>query len=241
MGLKIFIDEYSQPSRALLCFMIDSGLKYETVELEIAQGDQRSDDMTLINPNKKLPAIQDTLNDGTIINIFESAAIMRYLADNYLPEDNEYYPRNDLILRAKIDERLTYYHKVVRPGTRSFYGKILAPLQGTTKYFNIEHENKVALATSAKIQEDLKKNGGFFVKAGTRTIADYLILNDMEQYTWGGLTLNHLTDLVKWMEWMMQSEGCQRAHAKYKWFIHEMDGEIVTPYDINMVKYDYKP
>ena len=92
MPLKVFIDEFSQPSRSLLCFLIDAGIIFETVSVEVSQGEQRSDPFTAINPNKKVPAIQDTLKDGTVINLFESAAIMRYLADNYLAEDNQFYP-----------------------------------------------------------------------------------------------------------------------------------------------------
>ena len=76
------------------------------------------------------------------------------------------------------------------------------------------------------------------MKKGVRTLADYLILNDVEQYTWGGCTLNHLPNLVKWMEWMIQSEGVQLSHRKYKWFMKEMSGELTNPYDINLLKYD---
>jgi len=105
---------------------------------------------------------------------------MRYVCDNYLPEDNQFYPRNCSISRAKVDERLTYYHKIVRPGARSFYAKTLAPLQGQSEFFDIDHENKCSVEIAAKIDSVLKQNGGFFVKKGVRTLADYLILNDVE-------------------------------------------------------------
>lgn len=238
MTLTIYIDEFSQPSRALLCFMYDARLDFETVTIEVSQGQQRSTDFSKINPNKKVPALKDTLSDGSEFQMFESAAIMRYICDNYLPEDNHFYPRNDLILRAKIDERLTYYHKVIRPGARSFYAKVLAPLQGTADKFSIEHENKCSTIIAAKVDKVLQSNGGSFVKKGVRTLPDYLILNEIEQYTWGGLTLNHLKHLVAWMEWMVQSDGVQKAHRKYKWFMRQMEGELVNPYDINLLKQD---
>ena len=128
MPITIYIDELSQPSRALLCFMYDSGLEFNTEFIDVTQGQQRSPEFSEINPNKKVPALRDTLPDGSELNLFESAAIMRYVCDNYLPADNSFYPASDLAARAKIDERLTYYHKVVRPGARSFYAKTLAPL-----------------------------------------------------------------------------------------------------------------
>lgn len=180
MTLTIYIDELSQPSRALLCFMRDSGLEFEIQTVDVTQGQQRSPEFSIINPNKKVPALKDTLADGTDLNLFESAAIMRYVCDNYLPENNPFYPRDDQILRAKIEERITYYHKIVRPGARSFYAKTLAPLQGTSHMFDLDHENKCSTRIATEVQKVLKANGGFFVKKGVRTIPDYLILNEIE-------------------------------------------------------------
>ena len=105
--------------------------------------------------------------------------------------------------------------------------------------FNLEHENKCSTEIATRIAGVLESNGGYFVAPGVRTIADYLILNEVEQYTWGGLTLNHLTNLVKWMEWMLESDGVQKAHGKYKWFMKQMEGELVNPYDVDLIKYDF--
>lgn len=46
-----------------------------------------------INPNGRIPALTDTLPDGTPINLFESGSIMQYLVDRYDTEHKVSYPR----------------------------------------------------------------------------------------------------------------------------------------------------
>ena len=58
------------------------GLPYEAVAINIGKGDQHTPDFLKISPNGKIPAILDTEGpDGQPIAIFESGAILLYLAE----------------------------------------------------------------------------------------------------------------------------------------------------------------
>lgn len=59
----------------------------------MATSEQKSDWFTEINPNGRIPAITDTLDDGTRIRVFESGSIMQYLVDRYDTEHKLSYPR----------------------------------------------------------------------------------------------------------------------------------------------------
>ena len=59
-------------------------LPYRVIPVLIGKGEQFAEDFLRINPNGKIPAITDPNgSDGAPISIFESGAIMIYLANRY--------------------------------------------------------------------------------------------------------------------------------------------------------------
>ncbi len=66
-------------------------LPYEVHWVAVKQGEQFSDEFTRINPNSKIPAIVDRDGpDGQAVRIFESGAILHYLAEKtgrLMPKD----------------------------------------------------------------------------------------------------------------------------------------------------------
>ena len=70
----------------------ETGLPYEVIPYDITQGDQFKPEYLAINPNNKLPAIVDDepIGGGAPLEIFETGAILIYLADKsgqLLPTD----------------------------------------------------------------------------------------------------------------------------------------------------------
>jgi len=67
------------------------GLPYQVVPVDIGKGEQFKPAFLKISPNNKMPAIVDTEGpDGKPISVFESGAIMIYLAEKhgrFLPKD----------------------------------------------------------------------------------------------------------------------------------------------------------
>eukprot|EP00898_Chlorokybus_atmophyticus_P007341 jgi/Chlat1/7608/Chrsp64S07158 len=60
------------------------GVDYETHFINIGKGDQNSEEYIKINPNSKIPSIVDPEGpDGGPITVFESGAILIYLAEKY--------------------------------------------------------------------------------------------------------------------------------------------------------------
>ncbi|MFK8137173.1 MAG: glutathione binding-like protein [Bdellovibrionales bacterium] len=56
-------------------------LHYDAHKIDIMAGDQFSDHFISVNPNSKIPAIVDHLDDGREFPVFESGAILLYLAE----------------------------------------------------------------------------------------------------------------------------------------------------------------
>ena len=88
------IDLYYYPSpnvRKIVMALEELGLPYGTHWVDITAGDQFSEDYVAINPNAKVPSIVDHDGpDGATITVFETAAILLYLAEKtgrLLPDD----------------------------------------------------------------------------------------------------------------------------------------------------------
>ena len=66
----------------------ETGLPYTTIPVNIGAGDQFSQEFLAITPNHRIPAIVDNQGPGGRINLFESGAILIYLAEkagNFIP------------------------------------------------------------------------------------------------------------------------------------------------------------
>lgn len=59
----------------------ECGLAYDTVLLKLSRGDQFSEAFLAISPNGKMPAIVDHDTGGEPVSVFESGAILLYLAE----------------------------------------------------------------------------------------------------------------------------------------------------------------
>ncbi|KAK3325375.1 glutathione S-transferase [Apodospora peruviana] len=69
-------------------------LPYKVTQISLSKNEQKEPWFLEINPNGRIPALTDTLEDGTTpINLFESGSIMQYLVDRYDADHKVSYPR----------------------------------------------------------------------------------------------------------------------------------------------------
>src|SRR5688572_2055363 len=73
--LKFYYNGSPNPTKVAL-FLEEAGLPYEPVAVDTRKGDQFNSTFLAVNPNGKVPAIDD---GGTIV--FDSNAILLYLAE----------------------------------------------------------------------------------------------------------------------------------------------------------------
>ena len=70
------------PNGVKVSIMLEEiGLPYEVHKIDFAKGDQKTDEYKALNPNAKIPAIIDPAGPDGPLPLFESAAILHFLAD----------------------------------------------------------------------------------------------------------------------------------------------------------------
>src|SRR4249920_4267292 len=89
--LKFYFNGSPNPTKVAL-FLEEAGLAYEPVAVDTRKGDQFTPEYLAINPNAKVPAIDD---DGVFV--FDSNAILLYLAE----KTGKFLPANTPANRAQ--------------------------------------------------------------------------------------------------------------------------------------------
>src|SRR6478736_3636731 len=91
----VMIDVYywtTPNGHKITIFLEEAGLPYNIKPINIGKGDQFKPEFLKISPNNRIPAIvdNDPADGGAPISVFESGAILEYLADKtgkFLPRD----------------------------------------------------------------------------------------------------------------------------------------------------------
>ncbi|CAG2068140.1 unnamed protein product, partial [Timema podura] len=114
MSLKLYYDILSQPSRAVMLFLLGNKIPFERKEINLKYGDHQSEEFGRLNPFRKVPVIVD----GNF-PLTESVAILRYLCREKNVTDH-WYPR-DSKLQAKVDEYLEWQHLDTRLNCSTYF------------------------------------------------------------------------------------------------------------------------
>lgn len=100
--MKLYGHPFSGNARRVQMLCEEAGIAYDYQIVDLMAGAQYAPEFLALNPNGKVPVIED---DGFVL--WESHAIMRYLADKHRLSD--WYP-SELKERAKVDAWLEWNH-----------------------------------------------------------------------------------------------------------------------------------
>ena len=187
-------------------FLEETGTPYRLVPVNIATGEQFKPDFLAIAPNNRMPAIVDhaPLDGGHPISVFESGAILMYLADKidaFLPS----VPRH----RAEVSQWLFW----------QMGG--LGPMLGQNHHFALYAPEKIPYAIDRYRKETNRLYGVADRRLADREFlaGDYSIA-DMAAYPWivpyerQGQDLAEFPNLKRWFETIGGRAAVKTAYAK---------------------------
>jgi GSH-dependent disulfide-bond oxidoreductase len=178
-------------------------LPYEVHPINIANGDQLKPEYLAINPNNKIPAIIDSDGpDGKPLKLFESGAILMYLAEKtgkFLPQE--------MAKRYEVIQWLMFQMGGV------------GPMFGQANYF-FRLEEKVSFAIERYYKEAIRLYKVLEQTLGQR---DYLAgeysIADMATYPWVGrhdghnVKLEEFPNVKRWFDTISQRPAVKRGMA----------------------------
>lgn len=176
-------------------------LQYNVHPIDILDGDQFADDFLKISPNNKIPAIVDHDGpDGEPITVFESGAILLYLAEKY----GEFIP-DDLRGRTECMEWVMW-----QMGN-------FGPFLGQSHHFNRFAPEQVPYAIKRYNDEakrlwgvlDKRLDGRNFILGEDLSIADFAIYPWAMRYEWQQINPEDYPAVKDWIDRMGHIEFVQ--------------------------------
>ncbi len=188
----------------LKLFMEEAGLPYFVTPVNIGKGEQFRPEFLAISPNNKIPAIVDhaPAGGGAPVTLFESGAIMLYLAE----KTGRLIP-TDIHGRAEVLQWLFW----------QMAG--LGPMAGQIGHFNVYAPEKVPYAIDRYTRETARLYGVLNQRLADREfIAGEFSLADIACYPWivpheaHGQTLADFPHLERWFVTMSQRPATLRTY-----------------------------
>jgi GSH-dependent disulfide-bond oxidoreductase len=197
---------YTTPNgfKALIA-LEELALPYQTHWIDITKGEQMTPEYLAINPNNKIPAIVDRDGpEGSTITVFESGALLVYLADKagkLLPRSGQ--PRYETLAWVFFNAGGT------------------GPIMGQLGYFAKFASEKVPPAIERFTKETERLLGVLDKRlAEHRYLAGELSIADIMNMTWPraarsflGMDLSRYTHVLRWLGELEARPAFQRALA----------------------------
>lgn len=187
-------------------FLEEAGLPYTIHPVNLGRGDQFKPEFLAISPNNRIPAIvdQDPGDGGAPVSVFESGAILLYLAEKtgkFLPMD----------LRGRIAALEWLFWQVGG----------LGPMAGQNHHFKQYAPEKLSYAIERYVNETNRLYAVLNKRLSDRTfVAGEYSIADMASYPWivpyenQGQKLTDFPHLERWFEAIRARPATQRAYAK---------------------------
>lgn len=187
-------------------FLEESGLPYRILPINIGKGEQFQPDFLRIAPNNRIPAIVDTdpAGGGDPVSVFESGAILLYLAE----KSGRFLSAEP---RVRIDTLQWLFWQMGG----------LGPMAGQNHHFVQYAPESLPYAIERYVKETARLYAVLDRRLADRDFIagpDYSIA-DMACYTWivpHALQRQNLDDfpnLKRWFEAIQQRPATQRAYA----------------------------
>jgi GSH-dependent disulfide-bond oxidoreductase len=191
------------PNGQKISIMLEEiGIDYIVHPINFSQGEQKQPEFLAINPNGKIPAIVDTdgLN-GQPISIFESGAILIYLA-----EKSGKLLSTDPLKRMETIEWLMFQMAGVGPmfGQLGYFSRY-APVKTDHAIDRYTNEAKRLLGVLDKRLSEAE------FLAGDYSIADIATFPWVNGYEYLGLKLDELPHIRRWHNSISARPAVQRA------------------------------
>ncbi len=185
-------------------FLEEAGLPYKLIPVNIGAGEQFKPEFLAVSPNNRIPAIADRepKGGGAPISVFESGAILLYLAEKtgkFIPED----------IRGRVEVLQWLFWQMGG----------LGPMAGQNHHFSVYAPEKLPYAIERYVKETNRLYGVLNKRLADRPfVAGEYSIADMAAYPWivpherQGQKLEDFPYLKRWFEAIKERPATVRAY-----------------------------
>lgn len=187
-------------------FLEEAGLEYRVNPINIGKGDQFDPEFLKIAPNNRIPAIVDhaPADGGEPISLFESGAILEYLAD----KTGQFLSKE---ARQRYETLQWLYWQMGG----------LGPMAGQNHHFSQYANEKIDYAINRYVNETARLYGVMDKRLADREFisGDKYTIADMASYPWvvshkkQSQDLNDFPNLKRWFESISERPATKKAYA----------------------------
>ena len=181
----------------------ECGLEYNVHPIDISKDMQFSDEFVSINPNSKIPALVDHNGpNGDRITIFESGAILMYLAE-----------KTGLFMPTEPEKKYEVIQWVM------FQMGGIGPIFGQVHHFKRAAKEKVPYAINRYFNEcsrlygvlDARLENRNFLANEDLSIADFCVLPWVFRHDWQEINLQDFKNVQRWYEMLMSRPALSKG------------------------------
>lgn len=195
---------WGTPNGKKVSIMVEEvGIPYEVHAINLQKGDQHKPDYLAINPNNKIPAIIDTEGpDGKLLTLFESGAILMYLAE----KTGKLWPK-EMRKRYEVIQWLMFQMGGVGPmfGQANYFFRAQEKVPQA-----IERFHKEALRLYSVLDKQL---GQQEFLAGDYSIADIATYPWVWRHEMHQVKLEQFSNVKRWYDAISARPAVQRGMA----------------------------
>ncbi len=186
----------------------ECGLPYNMIPCHIGQGDQFKDEFLKICPNNRMPALVDhePLGGGEPISIFESGAMMMYIAE----KAGQFYPQD---VRMRYDVNQWVMWQMVNQGPKSGecgHFRRLGDDQGDQSYAVRRFTDEVNRLFGV-LNNRLYKSA--YLAGDEYTIADMISYPWTVNWESQGQDINEFKYFKRWFDELAERDGVKKGMA----------------------------
>jgi GST-like protein len=200
MKLKLFMEELAE---------LGTAPPHRFIAVRLSAGEQHTPEFLAISPNNKVPALVDhaPADGGAALPVFESAAILQYLA-----EKTGHFLSSEL--RARIEALQWVAWQVAG----------LGPMAGQAGWFRVHSAERDDYAIARYLREthrlygvlDRRLAGRDFMAGDAYSIADIACWPWIVSHKGHGQSLDEFPHLARWFVAIRKRPATQRAFADYR-------------------------
>ncbi|RAK60546.1 glutathione S-transferase family protein [Phenylobacterium hankyongense] len=185
------------------------GVPYTVVTVHIGRGDQFQDGFLKISPNNRMPAIVDHApkGGGAPISVFESGAIMMYLAE----KEGRFWPQDDLRAKYEVAQWVIWQMANQGPkfGERGHFSRV-AESEGDQSYAQRRFNDEVHRLYGVMNNRLYDRR---YLAGDDYSIADMISYPWTSSYAVQGIDLDEFKHFKRWFEELSERPAVQRGMA----------------------------